>query len=148
LIVSVRLTSNRLSVAAAFRELERAGVGGIAVFAGRVRPDRRSGSRVVALDYETHEGPAMDGLRALERTARTRFGLAGAVLWHRVGRVRVGEVSVIVGAASGHRAPAFRAARFLIDRLKETVPIWKTERAGGATRRSRRSGRQSRPLAR
>jgi molybdopterin synthase catalytic subunit len=127
--VSVRLSDRGLSSTAAMRELGGPGLGGVVLFAGRVRPDRIGGSRVEALDYEAHYGPARAQLRALERTARRRFGAERVVLWHRVGRVKVGEVSVLVGAACGHRAAAFEATRFLIEELKSSVPIWKTAQA-------------------
>jgi len=135
---SVRLTRRSLSFAAAAAELEGPELGGVVLFAGRVRGERSGGGRVVALDYEVHETPALRTLRDLDRAARRKFGVERTVLWHRVGRVPAGEVSVIVGAASGHRAAAFAAARFLIDELKRTVPIWKTERARSARRRPRR----------
>jgi molybdopterin synthase catalytic subunit len=143
LTVSIRLTRRSLSFAAAARELEGPGLGGVVLFAGRVRAERSTRTRVVALDYEVHEGPALEVMRELDRTARRTFGAERTVLWHRVGRVRAGEVSVIVGAACGHRAPAFAAARFLIDELKGTVPIWKEERA----RSERRPPRRPRPPA-
>jgi len=107
------------------RHLEGPGLGGLVLFAGRVRPDRTGNGRVRALDYEVHRAVALTALADLERTARRRFGAKRVVVWHRVGRVPVGEVSVLVGAATGHRAPAFAAARYLIERLKEEVPIWK-----------------------
>jgi molybdopterin synthase catalytic subunit len=128
---------------AAMHALEGPGLGGVVLFAGRVRPDPVEGGRVEALDYEAHAAPARAQLRALERTARRRFGARRVVLWHRVGRVRVGEVSVLVGAACGHRAAAFEATRFLIEELKRSVPIWKTVRA----RRGRRPPRRPRPRA-
>jgi molybdopterin synthase catalytic subunit len=121
-------------MAAASRELEGPGLGGVVLFSGRVRPERRGGRRVTALDYEVHLGPALAALERLDIEARKRFGVDRTVLWHRVGRVPANETSVIVGAAAGHRAPAFDAARFLIDRLKETVPIWKVERGPRARR--------------
>ncbi len=143
----VRLTTRRLSMAEAMRVLARPGLGGIALFAGCVRPDPGPGGRVVALDYEAHGPLAVGALRALEREAVRRFGPGRFVLWHRLGRLPVGEVSVIVGAACGHRAEAFSAARFLIERLKVTVPIWKTERARPGRRprrsRARRAGRSA-----
>lgn len=132
---ALRLTRRPLSLAAAARELDAPGLGGVVLFAGRVRGERRRGTRVIALDYETHGEPAVRVLRELDRTARQRFGVARTVLWHRIGPVNAGEISVIVGAAAAHRAPAFAAARFLIDRLKQSVPIWKTERARSARRR-------------
>lgn len=136
--MSLCLTRRPLSFAAAARELEGPGLGGVVLFAGRVRADGPRRTRVVALDYEAHEGPALRILEELDRTARRRFGAQRTVLWHRVGRVAAGEVSVIVGAACAHRAPAFAAARYLIDRLKQTVPIWKEERARSGRRPRRR----------
>jgi molybdopterin synthase catalytic subunit len=126
---SLRLSSRPLSLGAAARALSGPNLGGVVLFAGRVRAERSRAGDVIALDYEVHLPPAMRVLRELERTARRKYGVQRVVLWHRVGRVPVDEISVIVGAAAGHRAPAFSAARFLIDRLKKTVPIWKTERA-------------------
>lgn len=139
--MSVRLRDRRLSSAAAMRVLEGPGLGGVVLFAGRVRPDRVEGGRVEALDYEAHPAPARAQLRALERTARLRFGAERVVLWHRVGRVKVGEVSVLAGAACGHRSAAFEATRFLIEELKRSVPIWKTARV----RPGRRARRRPRP---
>ncbi len=115
------------------------------VFAGRVRPDPTPAGRVTALDYEAHTAPALRALAALEIEARRRFGAGATIAWHRVGRVRVGEVAVIVGAACGHRREAFAATRFLIDRLKATVPVWKEVRARPARRpRPRRARRSAR----
>jgi molybdopterin synthase catalytic subunit len=145
--VSARLTRGRLSYAAAARELEGPGLGGVVLFAGRVRGDGPRRSRVVALDYEVHDVPALRVMRDLDRAARRKFGVRRTVLWHRVGRVEAGGISVIVGASAAHRAPAFAAARYLIDRLKRTVPIWKEERARPARRPrprpSRRGGRSA-----
>ncbi len=135
---SPRITRRPLSLGAAARELSGPELGGVVLFAGRVRGERRGPGRVVALEYEVHSAPALRVLRDLDRAARQRFGVERTVLWHRVGRVPAGAISVIVGAAGGHRAPAFAAARFLIDELKRTVPIWKTERARSARRPRRR----------
>ncbi len=134
--VTVRLTDRPLSVADAMRALEGRGLGGVAVFAGRVRPDPGPGGPVSALHYDAHRAPALRRLRAIERTARRRFDARRVVLWHRVGRLRVGEISVIAGAACPHRDSAFAAARYLIEELKATVPIWKTERRRGPGRRA------------
>jgi molybdopterin synthase catalytic subunit len=133
--VSVVLSRRPLSVARAYAALEGPTAGGITVFVGRVRPDRLGPRRVTALFYEAHAAPAIARLEAIERTARRRFGLTGAVLWHRLGTLPVGTASVIVGAAAPHRDASFRAARYLIDRLKSEVPIWKTDRARPARRR-------------
>ncbi|MGA8663995.1 MAG: molybdenum cofactor biosynthesis protein MoaE [Thermoplasmata archaeon] len=127
--MSVRLSSRPLPLRSALRELEASHLGGVAVFVGRVRPDRTREGPVVALVYEADRAPALRALARLETLARRRFGAGRTVAWHRVGRVRVGEAAVVVGAACGHRAEAFAAARFLIDELKRTVPVWKEVRA-------------------
>ncbi len=140
---SLRLTRRPLSFSAAGRALLGPDLGGVVLFAGRVRAERSGSGRVSTLEYEVHLGPALAVMHRLDREARARYGVERTVLWHRVGRVPAGEISVIAGAAAGHRAPAFAAARFLIDELKRTVPIWKTERA----RPARRPRRPPRPAA-
>ena len=136
--MSIRLSRRRLSFSAAMRALEGPGLGGIVVFAGRVRPDATRRGRVVALDYEVHRPVALRVLSDLERTTRSRFAAKRVVLWHRVGTVPVDEASVLVGVAAGHRAEAFAAARFLIEELKSKAPIWKVERARPGRRPRRR----------
>ncbi len=127
--MSVRLSSRPLVPSAAYRDLEDPTLGGVVLFAGRVRADPTEAGTVRALIYETHRGPALRVMEELENEVKRRFGAGRAVVWHRVGRVRVGEIAVIVGAACGHREPAFEAARYLIEQLKRTVPVWKEARA-------------------
>ena len=143
--MGVRLSKRPLSLAAAERELSGPGLGGIVLFAGRVRPDRTARGRVRALDYECDRAPAIRRLEEIAAEGRRRFGAERVVLWHRLGTVPVNAVSVVVGAACGHRAEAFATSRFLIEELKRSVPIWKTERARPVRRpRSRRSPRVGR----
>jgi molybdopterin synthase catalytic subunit len=123
--VSIRITRTALSVSKAYAELEDPESGGAVLFLGRVRPDRSDGARIRALDYETHRELAERAFRELDSAARRRFGARRIVLWHRFGVVPVGAPSVIVGVAAPHRSSAFDAARFLIDELKQTAPIWK-----------------------
>ena len=139
--MSVRIQRAPLSIAAAYRFLAGPGLGGVVVFAGRVRPDVTRQGRVTALDYEAHRSMARTALYRLEVDALRRIRGARVVLWHRVGRLAVGVPSVIVGAATPHRADAFRLARSLIDRLKTEVPIWKSERVRPAHRPRTRHGR-------
>jgi molybdopterin synthase catalytic subunit len=138
--VSVRLTTRPLRTDEAFRELEAPLAGGVTVFLGRVRPDRSRAGRVAALYYEAHRSLALRSMRSLARGATARFKLRRVVLWHRLGVIAVGEVSVIVGAAAPHRADAFAAARFLIDRVKTETPIWKMDRVRPARRPRKRRG--------
>ena len=145
--MGTRLTRRPLSLSSASASLRGRGLGGVVLFAGRVRPDATRSGRVRALLYEADPVVARRELGRLERTARQRFHAERVVLWHRIGPVQVGEISVIVGAACGHRAAAFDAARYLIEQLKSSVPIWKTEQARSARRPrrhpSRRAGRSA-----
>lgn len=139
--MSVRLVAGRLDARAALRELESPRWGGVVLFEGRVRPDASSNGVVTALDYEADPRLALRVLRSLARDTEERYGVARTVVWHRIGRVPVGATAVIVGAAAGHRAQAFAAARALIDRVKDEVPLWKTTRARPSRPPRRRRGR-------
>ena len=100
--------------------------GAVVVFDGIVRNHTR-GRQTLHLDYEAYEEMAAKQMRELARAARTRFGVRQVTIVHRLGRLEVGETSVLIIVASAHRAQAFEACRWLIDTLKKTVPIWKKE---------------------
>jgi molybdopterin synthase catalytic subunit len=120
-----RIRAEPLSIERAYRALHDDGSGGVAIFVGKVRPDRTSRGRTAALDYEAHRVVAERELERLADVATRRYGLRRVLLWHRVGRLQVGEPSVIVGVAAAHRAPALKAAGWLITELKRSAPIWK-----------------------
>ncbi|MGA7922590.1 MAG: molybdenum cofactor biosynthesis protein MoaE [Thermoplasmata archaeon] len=124
--MSVRIQRGALSIARAYAELEDAGSGAAIVFAGRVRPDPVGSRPATALLYEMHRPLTDRSLERLERMARERYGARRVVIWHRLGPVKVGEASVLVGVAAAHRAPAFQAARKIMEQLKHAAPIWKT----------------------
>ena len=100
--------------------------GAVAVFDGIVRNNTR-GRRTLYLDYESYEAMALSQMQGLARDARQRFDVRRIALVHRLGRLQVGETSVLIAVASAHRAQAFDACRWIIDTLKKTVPIWKKE---------------------
>ena len=100
--------------------------GAVVVFDGIVRDHTRN-RRTLYLDYEAYEEMARKQMDSLSREAVTRFGVRHVTLVHRLGRLHVGETSVLIVVASAHRAQAFDACRWLIDTLKKTVPIWKKE---------------------
>jgi len=100
--------------------------GAVVVFDGIVRNNTR-GRQTLYLDYEAYEEMALKQMDALATEARTRFGVRQVTLVHRLGRLNVGETSVLIVVASAHRAQAFEACRWAIDTLKQTVPIWKKE---------------------
>ncbi len=106
--------------------LKRSEDGAIVVFDGVVRDNTR-GRRTLFLEYEGYEAMALKQMNALARKARTGFGVRGVSILHRLGRLEIGETSVLIVVASAHRGVAFEACRWIIDTLKKTVPIWKKE---------------------
>jgi molybdopterin synthase catalytic subunit len=100
--------------------------GAVVVFDGIVRNHSR-GRKTLYLDYEAYEQMAQKQMVDLAGQARSRFDVRHVTLVHRLGRLEVGETSVLIVVASAHRAQAFEACRWLIDTLKKTVPIWKKE---------------------
>src|SRR5579872_2061282 len=106
--------------------LERAEDGAIVIFDGIVRNHSR-GRRTLYLDYESYESMALEKLRGLAAEACQRFAIRNTAIVHRLGRIEIGESSVLIAVFSAHRAAAFDACRWLIDTLKQTVPIWKKE---------------------
>jgi|FaiFalFF_MnMetaG_3_1042247.scaffolds.fasta_scaffold01690_8 molybdopterin synthase catalytic subunit len=120
------LTEEALSLDAVFDQLRMAEVGGIALFVGTVRCFAE-GRTVEGLHYEAHASLALNELERIVQTALRRWPVRRLAVHHRLGDLRVGDVAVIVGAAAAHRAPAFEACRYVMDGLKQTVPIWKKE---------------------
>lgn len=102
------------------------GDGAVCVFDGIVRDNSR-GRPTLHLDYEAYEEMALKQMHALREEAKTKFGVREIAIVHRLGRLFVGETSVLIAVASAHRGAAFDACRYLIDTLKKTVPIWKRE---------------------
>jgi molybdopterin synthase catalytic subunit len=100
--------------------------GAVVVFDGIVRNNSR-GRRTLYLDYESYEEMALKQLNELAAEARNKFTVRHATIVHRLGRLDVGETSVLIVVASAHRAQAYEASRWMIDTLKKTVPIWKKE---------------------
>lgn len=100
--------------------------GALVIFDGIVRNNSR-GRRTLYLDYEAYEEMATKQLDELAREARIKFSVRQVTIVHRLGRLALGETSVLIVVASAHRAQAFEACRWLIDTLKKTVPIWKKE---------------------
>lgn len=104
--------------------------GGIVTFIGTVR-DFSEGKRVEYLEYEAYRPMALAKMQQLAREAGERWPVTAIAMQHRVGRLDIGDDAVVIAVACPHRAEAFEACRFVIDRLKEIVPIWKKEHGEG-----------------
>ena len=124
----VALTPEPLDVAAAVAFVTDARAGGVAVFLGTTRSERRpDGVELPALDYDAYPEMAAAQLNDLAARARSRWPVVKLALLHRTGRVALGEPSVVVAVSTPHRADAFEACRWLIDTLKSEAAIWKKE---------------------
>jgi len=106
--------------------------GATVLFLGTTR-NQNAGRRVTRLEYEAYDRMARREMRELAREARRRWPVRRVAMVHRIGVVPVGEASVAIAVSAGHRAEAFTACHWLIDRLKEIVPIWKKEHFRGGT---------------
>jgi molybdopterin synthase catalytic subunit len=130
----VGVTADQLPLASAMEWASGPGFGAVVTFSGTVRDNSEGRPGVVSLEYEAFEGPAERLLGEVAADARLRWPTIGRVaLLHRVGVLVVTETSVLVVVSSPHRDEAFEAARFCIDLLKRTIPVWKKETwAGGS----------------
>jgi MoaE-MoaD fusion protein len=121
-----RLSDEPLSVEAAIDEVADDAAGAIATFVGTTR-SRSRGRDVLRLEYEAYEGMAEAVMAELGATLRERYELCAVAIHHRVGRVDIGERSVVVAVSAPHRQDALAACTEAIDTLKRTVPLWKKE---------------------
>jgi len=129
-MIRFRFARVAIDTAAARRELLDLGAGGYASFEGWVR-DHNEGREVTRLEYEAFEELAVkEGERILEEAAQ-RFPIKHAQCIHRVGALALGDMAVWVGVSSVHRGESFDACRFIIDEVKQRVPIWKKEHYRG-----------------
>lgn len=126
----IQITREPLDRDALVTAVTHPGAGGIVVFEGVVRDNAR-GKQVRYLEYDVYPEMAIKQVRAIVAEAEQRWGARHVAVAHRVGRLEIGEASVIVAVATPHRAEAFEACRYIIDTLKATVPIWKKEVATG-----------------
>ncbi|HJT58359.1 MAG TPA: molybdopterin converting factor subunit 1 [Ktedonobacteraceae bacterium] len=122
----ISITREPLNRAALIEAVSHPSVGGIVVFEGVVRDNAR-GKSVRYLEYDVYAEMAIQQIRSIVTEAQQRWGVERVAVAHRIGRLEIGEASVIVVVATPHRGEAFEACRYIIDTLKTTVPIWKKE---------------------
>jgi molybdopterin synthase catalytic subunit/molybdopterin converting factor small subunit len=121
-----RLSDEPLSLEAVVAEVADERAGAIATFTGTTRVQSR-GRTVTHLEYEAYAGMAEDAMAQIAGALQDRYELCGIAIHHRVGRVGIGESSVVIAVSAPHREDALAACKDAIDTLKETVPLWKKE---------------------
>ena len=121
-----RVTRSPLDPALLLAEVRRDGDGGLTLFVGVVR-DNADGRAVTEMEYEAYEPMAEKEMERIETDLAARFPDVRLVMRHRTGRLRIGEVAVVVAASAPHREEAFAACRAGIEEIKARVPVWKRE---------------------
>jgi molybdopterin synthase catalytic subunit len=122
----IRITNNRLSLQEIMPELEDNTAGALSIFIGNVRNRGRSGN-ISEIYYESYNKMAEQKMREIENETKTKWEIKKLVVFHRMGNIKVGETSIIIGVSSEHRNEAFEACKYVINNVKTRVPIWKKE---------------------
>jgi molybdopterin synthase catalytic subunit len=121
-----RLSAEPLSLEAVVEEVASDEAGAVATFVGTTRVHSR-GKTVTHLEYEAYEGMAEQVMAEIAEELRARYELSGVAIHHRIGRVGIGDRSVVIAVSAPHRQDALAACKEAIDTLKERVPLWKKE---------------------
>jgi molybdopterin synthase catalytic subunit len=129
-VPAVAVTADPLDIEPLIALVRAAGDGAVVTFAGLVR-DHNQGRQVRFLEYEAYEPLAVRALQRIVDEAKGLWPDARLAARHRIGRLEIGEASIVIAAASPHRANAFAACRYMIERVKQIVPIWKREHFDG-----------------
>lgn len=117
---------DQIDLNVAFENLRHDGAGAVSMFMGTVR-NATKGEEVFKLEYEAYREMAVSEMQKIADEANKRFGLLKTLIIHATGEKKVGDLVVVIGASAPHRKEAMEATKFMIDTLKQTVPIWKKE---------------------
>ncbi len=122
----IEITDKPIDVAAAIEAAKANGAGAINVFIGTVR-NKTAEKQVKSLDFEAYDPMAIKELRKIVQQAKAKWPVLKAVVIHRKGHLDLGEAAVVIVVSTPHRKASFEACEYIIDTLKQTVPIWKKE---------------------
>ena len=125
-MTEVKISSAELDINHCIQQVQSPDCGGIDVFIGTVR-NATKGKQVVRLEFEAYESMALKEMNKLAEQAKAKWPIEKVVIHHRTGVLQIGDVPVVIAVSSAHRDAAFDACRYIIDTLKQTVPIWKKE---------------------
>ena len=124
--IDIRISDGSLDQEPCMEFVRDDSCGGICVFIGTVR-NSTSGKQVTRLDFSAYRPMALKEMKKIAEECLREFGVLRIAIHHAVGELAVGDIPVVIAVSSPHRAAAFSACQHAIDRLKETVPIWKKE---------------------
>ena len=124
--LDIQILDNPLDIRTCVDFVTHPGAGGINVFVGTVR-DNTKGRKVLHLEFEAYEPMAVSEMRKIAEQATEKWPVQRMSIHHRVGKLEIGQVAVLIAVSTPHRKASFEACEFAIDTLKQTVPIWKKE---------------------
>ncbi len=124
--IEVSVSNDKIDVCKAIQSVMMPSCGGIASFIGTIR-NSFEGKDVKSVNVEAYDEMAVADLRRIATELSSEKGIGGITIVHRIGTINVGEVVVVVAVSSPHRKEAFEVCQSIIDRLKQTTPIWKQE---------------------
>ncbi|MBS1772379.1 MAG: molybdenum cofactor biosynthesis protein MoaE [Bacteroidetes bacterium] len=125
-MIDIQLQNEAVDIAACIEWVRTPTSGGVDVFIGTVR-DTTKGKKVLALDFEAYAAMALSEMKKIADEVITKWPVDRILIHHRIGKLSVGEVPVVIAVSAAHRDAAFDACRYAIDTLKKTVPIFKKE---------------------
>ncbi|MCJ7935752.1 MAG: molybdenum cofactor biosynthesis protein MoaE [Chryseobacterium sp.] len=125
-MIDIKITENKLDITACLTMAQDLGSGGIATFIGTVR-NITKGKPVIRLEYECYRSMATKEIQKIADQAVSLFSVRNVVVHHRTGVLFPGDAAVMIVVSNGHRDAVFDACRYIIDTIKQTVPIWKKE---------------------
>lgn len=125
-MVEVKILSAPIDILYCVNAVMSPETGGVDIFVGTVR-NVTKGKAVLRLEFEAYERMALSEMQKIADEAMSKWQLNAIIIHHRIGTLMVGEVPVVIAVAAPHRSAAFDACRYVIDTLKQTVPIWKKE---------------------
>jgi molybdopterin synthase catalytic subunit len=123
---SIKIISEKLNLQKCTNFVEDDACGGIVTFVGTVRNSTKN-KAVILLDFSAYEAMALKEIQKIATKALAKFDIHKIAIHHAVGKLKIGEIPVIIAVSSAHRKAAFEACEYAIDTLKESVPIWKKE---------------------
>jgi molybdopterin synthase catalytic subunit len=126
MIVDIQISANTLDVQQCIDRVMSPDCGGIDVFIGTVR-NVTKGKTVLRLEFEAYEKMAISELDKIAKSTLAKWPVQKLLIHHRTGVLQIGEIPVVIAVSAAHRDAAFEACRYIIDTLKQTVPIWKKE---------------------
>lgn len=125
-MIDVKLCTDKLIVEECYKKVIDDSCGCVNLFVGTVR-ERNNNKIVKSLEFEAYKPMAIKEMENIAHQAKELWSVKNILIYHRIGRLRVGDIPVVIAAAATHRREAIKASHFIIDTLKHTVPIWKKE---------------------